>query len=99
MISKKKTGLTSCLLKFWSHFADSNRRPTHYECVALPTELKWRSVFEAANIQKKSYLCTLLQKLISEAIFAVIAQLVERQLPKLQVAGSRPVIRSKIFLK
>ena len=24
-----------------SHFADSNRRPTHYECVALPTELKW----------------------------------------------------------
>ena len=30
---------------------------------------------------------------------ADLAQLVERQLPKLQVAGSRPVIRSKIFLK
>ena len=28
--------------KTLSHFADSNRRPTHYECVALPTELKWR---------------------------------------------------------
>ena len=26
-----------------SHFADSNRRPTHYECVALPTELKWQT--------------------------------------------------------
>ena len=31
----------SCLFPL-SHFADSNRRPTHYECVALPTELKWR---------------------------------------------------------
>ena len=31
-----------------SHFADSNRRPTHYECVALPTELKWH-----ATIKKK----------------------------------------------
>lgn len=27
--------------------------------------------------------------------FAAVAQLVERQLPKLQVAGSRPVYRSK----
>ena len=26
---------------FWSHWADSNRRPTHYECVALPTEPQW----------------------------------------------------------
>ena len=25
-----------------SHPTDSNRRPTHYECVALPTELGWR---------------------------------------------------------
>ncbi len=24
-----------------SHFPDSNRGPTHYECVALPTEPKW----------------------------------------------------------
>ena len=23
----------------WSRESDSNRRPTHYECVALPTEL------------------------------------------------------------
>ena len=30
-----------CLIPL-SHFADSNRGPTHYECVALPTELKWR---------------------------------------------------------
>ncbi len=28
-----------------SHFGDSNPRPTHYECVALPTELKWQSYF------------------------------------------------------
>ena len=27
-----------------SHFPDSNRGPTHYECVALPTEPKWRRV-------------------------------------------------------
>ena len=26
----------------WSHFSGSNRGPTHYECVALPAELKWR---------------------------------------------------------
>ena len=31
-----------CFLFVLSHFADSNRGPTHYECVALPTELKWR---------------------------------------------------------
>ncbi len=27
---------------FVSHFPDSNRGPTHYECVALPTEPKWQ---------------------------------------------------------
>ena len=41
--------------------------------------------------QKKLYFCNLK--------IADLAQLVERQLPKLQVAGSRPVIRSEIFLK
>ncbi len=25
-----------------SHLRDLNSRPTHYECVALPAELKWR---------------------------------------------------------
>ena len=25
-----------------SHREESNLRPTHYECVALPTELRWR---------------------------------------------------------
>lgn len=30
---------------YWSHLPDSNRRPTHYECVALPTELRWRTAF------------------------------------------------------
>ena len=29
-------------LLFQSHFPDSNRGPTHYECVALPTEPKWQ---------------------------------------------------------
>ena len=29
-----------------SHFPDSNRGPTHYECVALPTEPKWQSLFK-----------------------------------------------------
>ena len=28
-------------LENWSHPADSNRRPTDYESVALPTELGW----------------------------------------------------------
>lgn len=27
---------------FLSQFPDSNRGPTHYECVALPTEPNWR---------------------------------------------------------
>ena len=34
----KKTGISS---RFLSHLWDLNSRPTHYECVALPTELKW----------------------------------------------------------
>ena len=25
--------------------ADSNRRPTHYECVALPTEPQWQNAY------------------------------------------------------
>ena len=25
----------------WSHLSDSNRRPTVYKTVALPTELRW----------------------------------------------------------
>jgi hypothetical protein len=32
----------------WSRYADSNRRPTHYECVALPTELYRLVRFERA---------------------------------------------------
>ena len=31
----------------------------------------------------------------SESLNAVVAQLVERQLPKLKVVGSRPIYRSK----
>ncbi len=26
---------------YWSHLPGSNWRPTRYECVALPTELRW----------------------------------------------------------
>ena len=37
-----------------SHFADSNRRPTHYECVALPTELKWRCGIDVRLFGKRS---------------------------------------------
>lgn len=33
------SGYSSRLDLKWSRYADSNRRPTHYECVALPTEL------------------------------------------------------------
>ena len=32
----------SRLLEGGSHPADSNRRPSHYECDALPTELGWQ---------------------------------------------------------
>ena len=46
-ISKHKTGgrITihlhkSFSLKKWCRLGDLNTRPTHYECVALPTELK-----------------------------------------------------------
>ena len=30
---------------FLSHWPDSNRRPTHYECVALPTEPQWQAIY------------------------------------------------------
>ncbi|GEM_PF-2999416 len=29
----------------WSHREGLNLRPTRYECVALPTELRWRATF------------------------------------------------------
>ena len=29
---------------FLSHLRDSNPRPTHYECVALPTEPRWPDI-------------------------------------------------------
>ena len=38
-LHKKEESLNFPLL---SHWADSNRRPTHYECVALPTEPQWQ---------------------------------------------------------
>ena len=28
----------------WSHRAGSNRRPEHYECPALPAELRWQKL-------------------------------------------------------
>ena len=34
--------------KKWSQRPDSNRRPAHYECAALPTELRW-PLFGADN--------------------------------------------------
>ena len=39
-------------LTFLSHFADSNRGPTHYECVALPTELKWRFCGSVVGVRR-----------------------------------------------
>ena len=37
----KRTTTQRLYVRFESHFPDSNRGPTHYECVALPTEPKW----------------------------------------------------------
>ena len=30
------------LIRFWLNFQLLDRRPTHYECVALPTEPQWQ---------------------------------------------------------
>ena len=38
-----------------SHWPDSNRRPTHYECVALPTALQKRPNKNALDIISKAY--------------------------------------------
>ena len=40
-IRLRKRKPPSKLLKNWSHPPESNRRPTDYESVALPTELGW----------------------------------------------------------
>jgi large conductance mechanosensitive channel len=37
--------------KAWSHLPESNRRPTRYECVALPTELRWQIPTDRIIIQ------------------------------------------------
>ena len=34
----------------WSHLRESNPRPTRYECVALPTELRWHVSIICENI-------------------------------------------------
>ena len=41
-LGEKKKQATGVVCFVLSHFPDSNRGPTHYECVALPTEPKWR---------------------------------------------------------
>src|SRR5947209_1098208 len=40
----------------WSRSAESNRGPTHYECVALPTELlrPGRSLYRPASARKRA---------------------------------------------
>ena len=40
--SSQEQKKTAQAVFFLSHWPDSNRRPTHYECVALPTEPQWR---------------------------------------------------------
>ena len=45
-----------------SHWPDSNRRPTHYECVALPTALQWhpnskRHSFDTTRLLPKQQPC------------------------------------------
>ena len=37
----------------WCRWTDSNRRPTHYECVALPTELHRHSAVDAGQVPGK----------------------------------------------
>ncbi len=46
--------------------ADSNRRPTHYECVALPAELE-RLFAANANLQKPLIMQNNFRKKLSEA--------------------------------
>ena len=36
-------------LRNWSQRGDSNLRPAHYECAALPTELHWRRLVAGAS--------------------------------------------------
>jgi hypothetical protein len=40
---------TSDLRRWGSRLGDSNSRPTHYECVALPTELRRRAAHGQLN--------------------------------------------------
>ena len=46
---------------FLSHSRGSNPRPAHYECAALPTELKWQfapiRTKWIANVMLKAYFC------------------------------------------
>ncbi len=35
---------------FWSHLPDSNRGPSLYKSVALPTELRWQIKFHTTGI-------------------------------------------------
>ena len=48
-----------------SHMSDSNQRPTHYECVALPTELKWL----LKRGCKSTTICEIIYKLLKKILF------------------------------
>jgi hypothetical protein len=50
-ISRFRCNLLILKLKFWSSQPDLNRRPTHYECVALPAELCER---EGGSLQDRA---------------------------------------------
>jgi hypothetical protein len=64
----------------WSHLPESNRRPTDYESVALPTELRWlekRNKIDKTNSTDVIYttLSLLRQEILSEIQEVLSAQL------------------------
>jgi hypothetical protein len=40
---------------YWSHLTESNRRPTDYESVALPTELRWQIIYPVTRCFNEAF--------------------------------------------
>ena len=54
------------MLLLWSHRAESNRRPEHYECPALPAELRWRKLCFITSFMIQNQVINSLKALIDQ---------------------------------
>ena len=82
------------LAKVWG----SERGPYTFSYSSLPIAFGGSFSSRGLGIEEIAYLCLAIGRDSLPMALAGVAQLVERQLPKLKVAGSKPVSRSRMLV-